>query len=102
MKSLCIFFALFFTMLAVHAAEKPVKVTGNIKGLGNNEVILYTLEKKEVVRAKGENDKFTLELTLDTDYGQPFLLHFPSIAPLGPSMKRPIMMLFIDFGFKLK
>ena len=96
MKSLCIFFALFFTMLAVHAAEKPVKVTGNIKGLGNNEVILYTLEKKEVVRAKGENDKFTLELTLDTDYGQPFLLHFPSIAPLGPSMKRPIMMLFID------
>lgn len=96
MKSLCVFFALFFTMLAVHAAEKPVKVTGNIKGLGNNEVILYTLEKEEVARAKGENDKFTLELTLDTDYGRPFLLHFPSIAPLGPSMKRPIMMLFID------
>ena len=96
MKSLYVFFALFFTVLAVHAAEKPVKVTGSIKGLGNNEVVLYTFENKEVARAKGVNDKFTLELTVDTDYGQPFFIHFPSIAPLGPSMKIPTMMLFID------
>ena len=42
MKSLYVFFALFFTVLTAYAVEKPVKVTGNIKGLGNNEVVLYT------------------------------------------------------------
>ena len=96
MKSLYVFFALFFTVLAAYAVEKPVKVTGNIKGLGNNEVILYTFENKEMARAKGVNDKFTLEFSVDTDYGQPFFIHFPSIAPLGPSMKIPTMMLFVD------
>ena len=49
-----------------------------------------------MARAKGVNDKFTLELSVDTDYGQPFYIHFPSIAPLGPSMKIPTMMLFVD------
>ena len=96
MKSLYVFFALFFTVLTAYAVEKPVKVTGNIKGLGNNEVVLYTFENEEVARTKGVNDKFTLELTVDTDYGQPFFIHFPSIAPLEPSMKIPTMMLFID------
>lgn len=96
MKSLYVFFALFFTVLTAYAVEKPVKVTGNIKGLGNNEVVLYTFENKEMARAKGVNDKFTLELSVDTDYGQPFYIHFPSIAPLGPSMKIPTMMLFVD------
>lgn len=92
----CIFCTVFLQCWRIHAAEKPVKVTGSIKGLGNNEVVLYTFENKEVARAKGVNDKFTLELTVDTDYGQPFFIHFPSIAPLGPSMKIPTMMLFID------
>ena len=96
MKSLYVFFALFFTVLTAYAVEKPVKVTGNIKGLGNNEVVLYTFENEEVARTKGVNDKFTLELTVDTDYGQPFFIHFPSIAPLEPSMKIPTLMLFID------
>ena len=96
MKSLYVFFALFFTVLTAYAVEKPVKVTGNIKGLGNNGVVLYTFENEEVARTKGVNDKFTLELTVDTDYGQPFFIHFPSIAPLEPSMKIPTMMLFID------
>ena len=96
MKSLYVFFALFFTVLTAYAVEKPVKVTGNIKGLGNNEVVLYTFENEEVARTKGVNDKFTLELTVDTDYGQPFFILFPSIAPLEPSMKIPTMMLFID------
>ena len=96
MKSLYVFFALFFTVLVACAVEKPVKVIGNIKGLGNNEVVLYTFDNKEMARTKGVNDKFTLELTLDTDYGQPFFIHFPSVAPLGPSMKIPTMMLFID------
>ena len=96
MKSLYVFFALFFTVLTAYAVEKPVKVTGNIKGLGNNEVVLYTFENEEVARTKGVNDKFTLELTVDTDYGQPFFIHFPSISPLEPSMKIPTMMLFID------
>ena len=96
MKSLYVFFALFFTVLTAYAVEKPVKVTANIKGLGNNEVVLYTFENEEVARTKGVNDKFTLELTVDTDYGQPFFIHFPSIAPLEPSMKIPTMMLFID------
>ena len=46
MKSLYVFFALFFIVLAACAVEKPVKVTGNIKGLGNNEVVLYTFDNK--------------------------------------------------------
>ena len=50
MKSLYVFFALFFIVLAACAVEKPVKVTGNIKGLGNNEVVLYTFDNKEMAR----------------------------------------------------
>lgn len=76
MKSLYVFFALFFTVLTAYAVEKPVKVTGNIKGLGNNEVVLYTFENKEMARAKGVNDKFTLELSVDTDLWSAFLYTF--------------------------
>ena len=105
MKSLYVFFALFFIVLAACAVEKPVKVTGNIKGLGNNEVVLYTFDNKEMARTKGVNDKFTLELTVDTDYGQPFFIHFPSPSAGGTDLYARVHSCFImlhHFGISFK
>ena len=80
MKSLYVFFALFFTVLVACAVEKPVKVIGNIKGLGNNEVVLYTFDNKEMTRTKGVNDKFTLEHGLRSTFFYTFSFGCPARA----------------------
>lgn len=54
MKSLYVFLHCFFTVLTAYAVEKPVKVTGNIKGLGNNRgCSLYLLRMKKWHELKG-------------------------------------------------
>ena len=96
MKTIMIFLAICIC-LAAQAENKKVTLVGHVEGLGNNEVVICTQDYKELARTKSAGGQFTIEMNVDTEDGQPYLLHFPSVGKLGEmSMKTPYYSIYLD------
>lgn len=78
------------------AKVEKVTLEGNIKGLGNEELILLNSDWTEITRTKTENDHFKIMADLETGDLRYYSLYAPSVGPLGPSMSIPTISFFVD------
>ncbi len=80
----------------LRAEVEKVTLEGNIKGLGNEELILLNADRTEITRTKTENDHFKITADLETGDLRYYSLYAPSVGPLGPSMSIPTISFFVD------
>lgn len=85
---------------ALMAEVEKVTLEGNIKGLGNEELVLLNSDWTEITRTKTENDHFKITADLETGDLRYYSLYAPSVGPLGPSMSIPTISFFVD-AFKI-
>ena len=78
------------------AKVEKVTLEGDIKGLGNEELILLNSDWTEITRTKTENDHFKIMADLETGDLRYYSLYAPSVGPLGPSMSIPTISFFVD------
>lgn len=83
-------------LLAVTANAEIRKVTieGEIKGLGNQELVLLNVDQSVIGKTQTVEGKFKITADLETGDMRLYALHAPSVGPLGPSMGNPTISFF--------
>lgn len=90
-------FILFASLsLSLKAAVEKVKIHGSIKGLGNEEIVLLDNNQQEITKTIARNGRFEITAEVETGDLRYYVLHAPSVGPLGLSMSIPTIYLFID------
>ena len=83
--------------ILLHGEVKQVKVWGKIVGLAGREVVLLDSDyKTEIVRVKGNKDRFELTAKVEVGDARPYFLYLPSLGGLEFSQKVPVIQFFID------
>lgn len=83
--------------ILLHGEVKQVKVWGKITGLAGREVVLLDSDcKTEIVRVKGNKDRFELTAKVEIEDARPYFLYLPALGDLDLSMHVPVMYFFID------
>jgi len=84
-------------LLAVTAEAQVKKVTieGEVKGLGNNELVLLNVDQSVIEKTQTRDGKFKITTDLEIGDMRYYYLHAPSVGPLGPSMNIPVISFFV-------
>lgn len=90
-----------FLPAGLFAAVEKVVISGNIKGLGNQEVLLLNTDQREIARTCSNKDHFQFSVEIETGDLRYYVLYVPSVGPLGPSMTIPTLYFFAD-GKKIR
>lgn len=83
-------------LLAVTATAQIKKVTinGEVKGLGNQELVLLNVDQSVMGKTQAKEDKFEILADMEIGDMRTYYLYAPSIGPLGPSMSNPTISFF--------
>lgn len=95
MKTLLTFLSLIFLGLGTHAQVKKVTIQGEIKDLGNNELVLLNVDQSVIVTTQAKEGKFKIIADLEIGDMRHYYLHAPSLGLLGPSMNMPVISFFV-------
>ncbi|WP_316751484.1 TlpA disulfide reductase family protein [Pedobacter gandavensis] len=93
---LCLLFAVSAT-----AQIKKVTIEGEVKGLGNNELMLLNVDQSVIEKTQTKDGKFQIIADMEIGDMRMYSLYAPSVGPLGPSMSNPILS-FFGCGTKIK
>lgn len=88
----------FCLLLALNASAQIKKVTiqGEVKGLGNNDLVLLNVDQTEICRTQTKDGKFKLIANMEIGDMRYYYLHAPSVGPLGRSMSIPTISFFVN------
>jgi len=95
MRKLLIILNLLFLGLGTDAQIKKVIIKGEIKNLGNNELVLLNVDQSVIVKTQTKEGKFEIVTDLEIGDMRHYYLHAPSLGPLGPSMNIPTISFFV-------
>lgn len=95
MRKLIIALTLLFLWFGADAQIKKVNIRGEIKNLGNQELVLLNTDQREIIKTQAREGKFEIVTDLEIGDMRHYYLHVPSLGPLGPSMNIPVISFFI-------
>lgn len=95
MMKILTFLSLVFLGLGTDAQVKKVTIQGEIKNLGNNELVLLNVDQSVIVKTQAKEGKFKIITDLEIGDMRHYYLHAPSVGPLGPSMTIPTISFFV-------
>lgn len=94
-KKLTAGLCLIFAAWTAGAQIKKVTIVGEVRNLGNKEVVLLDADQSELGKAMATNGRFTITRKLEIGDMRYYTLYIPSVGPLGPSMSIPVINFFI-------
>lgn len=95
MRKIIIAMTLLFLGISADAQIKKVNIRGEIKNLGNQELVLLNTDQREIIKTQAKEGKFEIVTDLEIGDMRHYYLHVPSLGPLGPSMNIPVISFFI-------
>lgn len=94
-RKLLMVLSLVFLGLATDAQIKKVTIEGEIKNLGNNELVLLNVDQSVIVKMQAKAGKFKIVTDLEIGDMRHYYLHAPFLGSLGPSMNMPVISFFV-------
>ncbi|WP_316822405.1 TlpA disulfide reductase family protein [Pedobacter gandavensis] len=81
--------------VAAKAQVKKVSIEGEIKGLGNQELMLLNVDQRVIEKTQTREGKFKIIADMEIGDMRYYYLYAPSLGPLGPSMNIPVISFFV-------
>ncbi|WP_316816147.1 TlpA disulfide reductase family protein [Pedobacter nyackensis] len=94
-RKILVVLSLVFLGLGTDAQIKKVTVQGEIKNLGNNELVLLNVDQSVIEKTQTKDGKFKITADMEIGDMRHYYLHAPSLGPLGPSMNIPVISFYI-------
>lgn len=94
MRKILIGLCLLLTITA-NAQIKKVTIQGEVKNLGDNELVLLNVDFSVIAKTQTQNGKFKITADMEIGDMRHYSLHAPSLGDLGPSMNRPLISFFV-------
>lgn len=94
MRKILIGLCLLLTITA-NAQIKKVTIQGEVKNLGDNELVLLNVDYSVIAKTQTQNGKFKITADMEIGDMRHYSLHAPSLGDLGPSMNRPLISFFV-------
>ncbi|WP_316794668.1 TlpA disulfide reductase family protein [Pedobacter frigoris] len=94
MKKLLTGLCLVILTLAAQAQIKKVTIQGDIKGLGDQELILLNVDQSTIAKVNAIAGSFKIAADMEIGDMRHYYLYAPSLGKLGPSMNNPTISFF--------
>lgn len=79
MKKGFMFLMMLFLVITVYAEKQRVKINGNIKGLGTNQVVIIDGNRERIASCVAEKNKFSMSFDYDMDTDLRIYIYIPHL-----------------------
>ncbi|SMD13397.1 TlpA disulfide reductase family protein [Pedobacter nyackensis] len=81
--------------LTAEGQIKKVTIEGEVKGFGNNELVLLNVDQSVIEKIQAKDGRFKIIANMEIGDMRYYYLHAPSLGSLGPAMNTPVIFFFV-------